>query len=167
MCLCRCFKDAPTEDLRFQIDPAGAGIPPTHSFTYFAGWNIQTLVYVSVFSRSKYICNSISVSRGNRPKGMSDRIREKKNSIFILKWKENVCIHWRKPDICLSHSLSFHPFSIPIFPLGKFEINSGLLLCNILHMIEGDVNSEGLREIGWIIVLNHHLSLSLTLSHFS
>lgn len=147
MCLCRCFKDAPTEDLSFQIDPVGNGVPPTHSFTYFAGCNMQMLVYVSVFSRSKCICNSISMSRGNRPKGMSDRIREKKkNSIFRPKWKENVCTHRGKPDVCLSHSLSFHPFSIPILPLGKLEINSRLLLCNILHMIEGDVNSERLRE---------------------
>lgn len=123
---------------------------PTYTLIHFAGCNIQTLVYISVFSRSKYICNSISMSRGNRPNGMSDRIREKTKTNFRPKWKENVCTHWGKPDVCLSHSLSFHPFSIPIFPLGKFEINSGHLLCNILHMIEGDVNSEGLSERVWL-----------------
>ncbi len=50
MCLCRCFKDSPTVDPSFQIGPTGDDVPPIHSFTYFAGCNIQTLIYISVFS---------------------------------------------------------------------------------------------------------------------
>jgi len=50
MCLCRCFKDAQTEDLSFQIEPEEDGVPPTHSFTYFASSIIQKRSCVFLFS---------------------------------------------------------------------------------------------------------------------
>lgn len=64
------------------------------------------------------------------------------------KWKRNESesIEESLIFVCLilSHST---PSSVPLFPLGMLEINSGPLLCNISHMIEGDVNIEGPREI--------------------
>lgn len=163
MCLCRCFKDAQTEDLSFQIDPRRRW-SPSYTLIHLLRWlnNTQTLVYVSVFSRSKYICNSITVSRGN----VWQNKREKKILHFQAELERECMYPQRKAWRLCVWSFLFPSLFPSQFSLWGSLKNSGFLLCNILHMIEGDANSEGLREslarlLFQIII---YLSLFLTLS---
>lgn len=85
------------------------------------------------------------MSRGNGEWRTSDRKKGKSLSVRNGN-SESESVEESLIFVCLIVAHSTHS-STPLFPLGSFEINSGPLLCNISHMIEGDVNSEGPREI--------------------